>query len=156
MERTLREVSTRTSLQPGHFFLNPNCPQCTIPLHFTHSALYLSYHYLYKACLDWELNEHSIRINAHWLRPHCKHEKTEPDRMRIESIHLLRWIETRLNWIGMECCWARSSLRDHVRTSVENGCWLRERGEQGEPECGDEGAVEDLGSQLEPSSSLMS
>ena len=45
-------------------------------------------------------------------------KKTEPDRMRIESIHLLRWIETGLNWIGMKCCWARSLLRDHVRTSV--------------------------------------
>ena len=38
--------------------------------------------------------------------------------MRIESIHLLRWSETGLNWIGMERCWERSSQRDHVRTFV--------------------------------------
>ena len=42
----------------------------------------------------------------------------------------------------------------HANFRYENRCWAREHGDEGEPEHEDEGAVGDLGSELDPSSSL--
>ena len=57
---------------------------------------------LLKACSHLHTQCALIRINAHWLRSHCKWIESMRIQTGLISIHLLRWFETSLKWIGVD------------------------------------------------------
>ena len=79
-----------------------------------------------------------ILINAHWLHSHCKWIESMRIQTGLISIHLLRWFETGLKWIGVDwryiCTWNLQSfafvvcgLYNIIVSSVNvlNAHWMR-------------------------------